>query len=289
MADLGQSTNTEYPNYHPAGIPLVPGFVEIVEEGDPLATDSIELVGKIKLFTWRGPSYIADAQTDMAGVGWILAEHWWPYQRPTFVTPPFAGYISGHSTFSRTAAEVMTLLTGDPYFPGGMSEFLAPQNQFLKFEEGPSTDVILQWATYRDASDQCSLSRIWGGIHPPMDDIPGRLIGQVLGPEAFNLARTYFEGTSIVTQLNENLPDQEVAVYPNPASNQIMVHVNKPATSVSMQLIDVSGKLVKSENTMLSGNVQLIGMDVSNMNSGIYVLRIVAKDWQQNLRVAITH
>jgi membrane-associated phospholipid phosphatase len=289
MADLGQSTNTEFPNYHPAGIPLIPGFIELVEEGDPLAADSIELVGKIKLFTWRGPSFIDNPQTDMAGVGWILAEHWWPYQRPTFVTPPFAGYISGHSTFSRTAAEVMTLLTGDPYFPGGMSEFLAPQNQFLKFEEGPSTDVILQWATYRDASDQCSLSRIWGGIHPPMDDIPGRLIGQVLGPEAFNLARTYFEGTSIVTELDEISSIQDITVYPNPVSNQIMVHVNKPATSVSMQLIDVSGKLVKSDNAMLSGNSQLIGMDVSNMNSGIYMLRIVAKDWQQNMRVAITH
>ena len=45
------------------------------------------------------------------------------------------------------------------------------------FEEGPSVDVVLQWATYRDASDQCSLSRIWGGIHPPADDIPGRIIG----------------------------------------------------------------------------------------------------------------
>lgn len=122
-----------------------------------------------------------------------------------------------------------------------------------------------------------------------MDDIPGRLIGQVLGPEAFNLARTYFEGTSIVTELNENPSNQEVFVYPNPVSNQIMVHVNKPATSVSMQLIDVSGKLVKTENAVLSGNAQLIGMDVSKMNSGIYILRIVTEDWQQNLRVAVTH
>ena len=36
--------------------------------------------------------------------GWVLAEGWWPYQRPSFVTPPFAGYVSGHSTFSRAAA-----------------------------------------------------------------------------------------------------------------------------------------------------------------------------------------
>lgn len=87
----------------------------------------------------------------------------------------------------------MTLLTGDAYFPGGMGEFVAHQNSFLVFEEGPSQDVILQWATYRDASDQCSLSRIWGGIHPPADDIPGRLIGRTIGIEAFHFAETYFD------------------------------------------------------------------------------------------------
>src|SRR5690606_18557981 len=105
-----------------------------------------------------------------------------------------AGYISGHSTFSRAAAEVMTLVTGDPFFPGGMGEFHAPQNNFLVFEQGPSVDLTLQWATYRDASDQTSLSRIWGGIHPPADDIPGRHIGIKIGVDAFLLAERYFEG-----------------------------------------------------------------------------------------------
>ena len=151
-----------------------------------------ENVGKIKLYAWRGPDYVTDPEVDQAGVGWILAERWWPYQRPTFVTPPFAGYVSGHSTYSRAAAEVMTLYTGSEYFPGGKSGFEVKANEFLVFEEGPSVDMTLEWATYRDASDQCSLSRIWGGIHPPADDIPGRLIGMEIGPDAFSLARDYF-------------------------------------------------------------------------------------------------
>ena len=71
----------------------------------------------------------------------------------------------------------MTAITGNPFFPGGKAEFLAKKDEFLVFEDGPSEDVLLQWATYRDASDQTSLSRIWGGIHPPVDDIPGRIIG----------------------------------------------------------------------------------------------------------------
>jgi len=202
MADQGQASDPDLPNYDPEGIRLIPGFIELVTEEtvqkggkhEHLAGDNNENVGKIALYAWRGPDFIDDSETDTAGVGWILAENWWPYQRPTFVTPPFAGYVSGHSTFSRAAAEIMTFMTGSPYFPGGMGEFPCPEDEFLVFEDGPSVDITLQWATYRDASDQCSLSRIWGGIHPPADDIPGRIMGKALAPDAINLGVKYFNG-----------------------------------------------------------------------------------------------
>jgi Domain of unknown function (DUF6851)/Putative metal-binding motif/Secretion system C-terminal sorting domain len=192
MAERGQSSDPGLPSYHPGGINLKDGYIALVDSVDALAGVDFEHVGKIKLKAWRGHDYIVDPETEVAGVGWILAENWWPYQRPTFVTPPFAGYVSGHSTFSRAAAEVLTMLTGDAYFPGGMGVFDAVQNEFLVFEDGPSVEVFLQWATYRDASDQCSLSRIWGGIHPPADDVPGRLIGEKIGVDAFHYAETYF-------------------------------------------------------------------------------------------------
>ena len=165
MAEYGQSSDPQLPSYHVAGIQLIPNLIELVDSSDPLAGVGNINVCKIKVFTWRGPTVINDPTVDEAGVDWILAEEWYPYQRATFVTPPFAGYVSGHSTFSRAAAEVMTELTGDAFFPGGMGEFIAPKNDFLVFEQGPSETVTLQWATYRDASDQCSLSRIWAGLH----------------------------------------------------------------------------------------------------------------------------
>lgn len=194
MSDLGQSSDANAPSYHPSGIPLISGFIELVAEGDALAGENNEHIGKIKLYAWKGPAYIDNPDADQAGVDWILAEQWWPYQRPSFVTPPFAGYVSGHSTFSRAAAELMTRMTGSEYFPGGMSGFEIKANDFLVFERGPSVDMTLQWATYQDASDQCSLSRIWGGIHPPADDIPGRKMGMVIGPKAFELADRLFTG-----------------------------------------------------------------------------------------------
>ncbi|WP_222982947.1 FG-GAP-like repeat-containing protein [Flagellimonas meishanensis] len=194
MASKGQSTNPELSSYDPHGIPLIPGRIELIEAGDPLAGPMDENVGKIKILGWKGPDFIFDPTTDVAGVDWILGTQWWPYQRPTFVTPPFAGYVSGHSTFSRAAAEVLTLITGDAFFPGGMGVFDIEQNNFLVFEQGPSENLVLQWATYRDASDQTSLSRIWGGIHPPVDDIPGRLMGEKIGKQSFGLAQEYFDG-----------------------------------------------------------------------------------------------
>jgi hypothetical protein len=191
MADLGQSSDAQLPSYHTNGILLVDDYIELVTEGDELAGDNNEHVGKIKIYGWKGPEYINDPATDKAGVDWILAENWWPYQRPSFVTPPFAGYVSGHSTYSRAAAELMTAMTGSAYFPGGMSEFEVIANDFLVFEQGPSINMTLQWATYQDASDQCSLSRIWGGIHPPADDIPGRLIGEKIGKGSFEFVQAY--------------------------------------------------------------------------------------------------
>ncbi|MFC1748722.1 vanadium-dependent haloperoxidase [Pseudomonadota bacterium] len=192
MADHGQSANPDLPSYSQKGIPLIDGYIELVKEGDKLAGQENINVGKLKLYTWKGPDYISSPLEDEAGVGWILAENWWPYQRPSFVTPPFAGYVSGHSTYSRAAAELLTRLTGSKYFPGGMGRFTMKKDEYLVFEDGPSQDVELQWATYQDASDQCSLSRIWGGIHPPADDIPGRLIGKKIGMEAFVKADSYF-------------------------------------------------------------------------------------------------
>jgi hypothetical protein len=194
MADRGQSSDLQAAHYSPLGLPLVKGLSELVEADDALAGEKGENIGKVKLYAWRGPNLIKDPKTDSSGVGWILAENWWPYQRPNFITPPFAGYISGHSTFSRAGAEVLTLLTGDRFFPGGMGEFIAKKNEFLVFEDGPSVDIKLQWATYQDASDQTSLSRIWGGIHPPADDIPGRIIGEQIGKAAFAKAEQYFLG-----------------------------------------------------------------------------------------------
>ncbi len=268
MCGLGQSTDPNLANYNIGGVPLVDGFIEVVEKGDILSGLNDGNIGKIKVKAWRGHDFIDNADIDVAGVGWILSENWWPYQRPSFVTPPFAGYVSGHSTFSRAAAEVLTLITGDEFFPGGMGEFVAKKDEFLAFEKGPSVDVTLQWATYRDASDQTSLSRIWGGIHPPADDIIGRLIGEQVGIDAFNFAVPYFSSNDTSESATN------IVVYPNPVITK-EIYITNIESKDSIYLFDMQGRSIQglSKEFNESNGATLLKLP-NSIALGVYVLRI---------------
>ncbi len=272
MASKGQSTDPNLASFDPHGLPLITGLIELVETGDVLAGPGDINVGKIKVKSWKGPDFISDPDTDIAGVDWILGTHWWPYQRPTFVTPPFAGYVSGHSTFSRAASEVLTLITGDAFFPGGMGTFDVAQNDFLVFEEGPSESFTLQWATYRDASDQTSLSRIWGGIHPPIDDIRGRIIGDKIGKESFALAQSYFTGF-----LNSDDPsiDMNTVAYPVPVEDDLLKIKTPFLGEIDVQLISLNGEQVYSEKK--SNHNGLIELSMNHIANGVYILRGFSK------------
>ena len=92
MAELGQSSNPDLPRYHPNGIPLVENFIELVDQNDELAKNKKYNIGKIKLYSWI--NNFNKLNDNISKNGWILAEKWAPYQRSTFVTPPFATVIS---------------------------------------------------------------------------------------------------------------------------------------------------------------------------------------------------
>jgi hypothetical protein len=216
MGSKGQSSDPMGSSYHPEGLPLEPGVVEVIT----LATSAVGgrhqgvgAVGEIVVLSWPGEP--ASPSTQTSTVRWMKAKDWVPYQRKTFNTPAFPGYVSGHSTFSRAAAEVLAAITGSPFFPGGLGSFTASANSYLVFERGPSQIVTLQWATYYDAADQAGQSRLWGGIHVPEDDFTGRVVGSQTGMRAWNLARKYWDGSILQETL---LP-----VCSFEASNQIKI------------------------------------------------------------------
>ena len=147
-------------------------------------------------------------------------------------------------------------------------------------------DVTLQWATYRDASDQTSLSRIWGGIHPPADDIPGRLIGIKIGIAAFEKAESYFLRTTTDLKDGGAKSSDFIKVWPNPV---------KSGATFQLQL----SELPTGENWLEWYNAQGVRLQrmrvvdqqqrvtTADLPPGVYFLRLIGSGWETTRKVQI--
>jgi hypothetical protein len=121
----------------------------------------------------------------------IAGEAWVPYQPTTFPTPPFPEHVSGHSTFSAAAAEVLKLFTGSDTFE---ASFTKPARSMALEPTLPSTDLTLHWATFTDAADEAGISRVYGGIHFDNANTAGQELGRKVGAQVFEKAQKYWKG-----------------------------------------------------------------------------------------------
>jgi hypothetical protein len=119
-------------------------------------------------------------QGPSGGLRTISGEAWVPYQPMTFPTPPFPEYVSGHSTFSAAAAEVLRLFTGSDGFG---ASYTKPALSLLVEPGLPTQDMALAWPTF-------------GGIHFDDANLAGLEMGRKVGARAFELARAYWKGTA---------------------------------------------------------------------------------------------
>jgi hypothetical protein len=113
----------------------------------------------------------------------VLGQNWLPYQPKAIVTPPFAEYVSGHSAFSRAAAEILKRFTGSDYF--GFSTVIPAGQSRIQPGVVPAKPVQLAFDTFTDAADQAGLSRRYGGIHFAQGDLQGRQLGEKVAGEVW--------------------------------------------------------------------------------------------------------
>ncbi len=109
-----------------------------------------------------------------------------------------------------------------------------------------------------------ALSRIWGGIHPPMDDIRGRIIGEKIGVEAFHLAMRYFDGTAANGQ-------DVVSLYPIPFQDNIHIE-NHYDANITLELYGLDGKLVYRTN--IPKNSEDSTLALPYIAKGVYIAKI---------------
>lgn len=138
-----------------------------------------------KIRAWAGPDL---------GTRVIDGEDWVPYQPEWFPTPPFSEYVSGHSTFSAAAAEILKRFTGSDAF--GASVTITEGD--LGVEPGvPAEPVTLRWATFSEASDEAGISRRYGGIHFEDADLEGRAMGRDVAAVVWKKGSRLIEGTAM--------------------------------------------------------------------------------------------
>ena len=145
------------------------------------------------------------------GVTMIPAADWHPYSPLSFITPPFPGYVSGHSCVSAASAKTLELFTGSDFFgatdtrhPGELTEPGISCDIKQSYDgkpgekiEGDGT-IILQLPTFSKTAEMAGLSRVMGGYHIQADNIAGLDLGRKVSTHIFPKIQSYFNGTATV-------------------------------------------------------------------------------------------
>jgi hypothetical protein len=129
---------------------------------------------------WGGPG---------RGTVSLRGENWLPYSPATFVTPPFPGYVSGHSTVSAACAEGLRLYTGNDEYGAKLIRHAGELT-----EPGYETEATLELPTFTICAEMAGKSRILGGYHISADNVEGLRMGRKVAQVVWAKAQAQFEG-----------------------------------------------------------------------------------------------
>lgn len=125
---------------------------------------------------WRPITAVRQAETD--GNEDTVADPEW---EPFLTTPNHPEYVSGHSTFSAAAASILTGFfgTNEIAFEVGSDTLQAEIRRFIRFE---------------DCVNECSMSRVYGGIHFRFSCEDGIRLGKRVGDYIWEKNKALLKG-----------------------------------------------------------------------------------------------
>jgi hypothetical protein len=103
-----------------------------------------------------------------------------PSFAPFVTTPCFPSYPSNHGSAANSAAEVLKRIYGE----GG---------HFMTLSNPAVPDIVLQYTTFDQITDDISDARVYGGIHFRTDQVAGERLGKAIGRAVYknNLRRMH--------------------------------------------------------------------------------------------------
>jgi hypothetical protein len=91
----------------------------------------------------------------------------------------------------------------------------------------------------------------------------------------------------ISTSVNELNNEVSIVTFPNPAVDVVNIPVGDRSGSASIEVFDIAGKLVISNNVTFTAN-QTLTLDVSDLSNGSYVAKMIFEDGTANFNVVIS-
>jgi membrane-associated phospholipid phosphatase len=103
-----------------------------------------------------------------------------PNWAPFVTTPCFPSYPSNHGSAANSAAEILRRIYGE----GG---------HFMTLSNPTVPDIVLQYTTFKQITDDISDARVYGGIHFRTDQVAGARLGNAIGRAVYrnNLRRIH--------------------------------------------------------------------------------------------------
>jgi hypothetical protein len=148
--------------------------------------DSIRPVSAIR-FLFNNKTIKAWAGAGL-GTKEILGQNFQSY----ISTPRFPEYVSGHSTYSASAAEVLKLFTGSDKYRASVK--ITKGSSTIEPGITPSKTIKLSWKTFTEACEEAGMSRLYGGIHFMKGNLDGQKMGMKVGKKAFERAQFFING-----------------------------------------------------------------------------------------------
>lgn len=100
---------------------------------------------------------------------------------------------------------------------------------------------------------------------------------EVKEPDCISSRTAVVAQVDVCTGLNDLEDGQKFVAYPNPANNQLNVALNNfDGENISLNLLDINGRVIKSiYNSTASNNIK-INVDISDVAGGVYNLQLLS-------------
>jgi hypothetical protein len=186
-------------------------------------------------------------------------------------------YVSGGMTFTRTGT-----ITGNVDASGTLIMPYGPVSNVVRVKVVENYSDVVQGMTF---ASYVSTNYYYykAGIHSPLAQT-GELVTNINGTSQTSQGAKWLDGSAVgIMELVRN--NIGLDLFPNPAtSSSTMVFSSSNGGSHTLEVLDANGRVVRQDQLMVQPGIYRQDLDLQALPSGLYMVRITAKDGSQGVQ-----